>query len=791
MAESLCGPAAASVLDGIARLPQGSKIAAVSFGATDASGGRLAGALVLRAVCCLNRMRTPPAQVVVVPDHVGTREGYLSFRISATEMRGLMNAWRLRAAAAGESPGNHSAAEQSLIRRAKRRSDGPVVAAKAENLHLFFPAYRILDDNLLAPVASRDHLRTDDAPPSVTFVAPSTPPADLAEWGVSPEWVIVDIASAGRVNVEAIATWLDAFPRARHICLLPGLSHSLVDQLRGRGFRLAWLRDSAALGAPEPHLTFRRVRSSAEPADLKRLLELTSSARRNITRGEGPTEWLVYDTLRSAIHAITSLPVRRTYYDQAAVTRFAVPTTDELLSSLSRSAVRLAVTHPALAADVDEARNILTHVASQSDAGGDRERQLFTAVEDAFQNGTELCVVVRNRTVRTAVEAYLGEALNADLGDLHGSGIRIEARRDLRARPAHSAAMLLWTGYGGMRDLDSVLHGSNSSVTLLVNEFEHELLGRDLKAWANRAVAAQQGTEAMGVALTGTKQLIATVGSLTTRLREQAPTSSLGPGALEEITRLFEDSLGWTSTPLGRSEPRSDIMRLARGVVLEDGSTSFFPEDALLTVFRSAADEPIDVTVTELLPGDRIVFVDMTIGRTIYELMQEELGRSPLVGAAAQMVALWHRAIAAAGLRCKKAPKDILAGMRERGSSITTAQTIRTWLRGGVLGPRDIADVDRFAAVLGIGQRDSAVLDEIKASIQSLRNVYRQFARMVYRTILTGGTGRGLSESEQALVDAHGISLRDLREAITTETVVRVAQTSALRAADEIGRRVA
>jgi hypothetical protein len=111
------------------------------------------------------------------------------------------------------------------------------------------------------------------------------------------------------------------------------------------------------------------------------------------------------------------------------------------------------------------------------------------------------------------------------------------------------------------------------------------------------------------------------------------------------------------------------------------------------------------------------------------------------------------------------------------------------WLRGAVLGPRDIDDIDRLASVLGIAQRERSVLEEIKSSIRSLRNVYRQFAKVVYRTILIGGTGRRLSESEQALIDEHGISLSDLRSAVTMETIVRVASETELRPADEIGRR--
>jgi hypothetical protein len=786
LAHSLCGDSSSNVIDALVNLRAGSRTAIVTFGDSDISGGRLAAALVLRGVCCLNTVKIPPVQIVVAPDSLATRAGYLDFHIAASEVRRLMDAWRLRAVGSGESPGDLTAVEQSLNRRAKRRPTISTTSAKAENLHLFFPAYRFIDSDTLATVASRDHLRADDALPAITFVDSAAVHADqLRAWGIDPEWVIVDAGNSGRdLDGEAVAKWQECFPRARHVCLIPGLSHHLIDRLRGRGIRLSWLRDAEARDpAGFERLRCVEVDSQSDPEDLKRLLTIASNARRHAL------EWSAFNTLRAAIHVITSLPVDRSYYDEAAVARFTVPTTEELLESLARCELRLAMSHPAYAADLGEARSILAHIASRSDVESDRKKQLFSAVEEAVQAGKELWVIVRNRTVRAAVEACLTEAFDTDLSDLNAIGVRIESRRDLRLRLLPQGASILWTSYGGIQDLDAVLNSATRSVTLLANGFERELFVHDLQTWANRGAATQQGAEGLGVLFPGKKRLVEGISELAKRVRSTTTAPPLGQDAASDIYRLLDDTVGPWCNRSAPGEVRSDIMRRARAVAFQDGSTSYFPEEAIVTVVRGHDDEPVDLSVADLLPGDRVVFVEMAIGQTIYELMQDALSRSPLVGAAAQMVGLWHRAIATASARAKIVPHQIHRELRTRGSSITTVQTIRMWLRGAVLGPRDIEDVDRLAEVLGIGQRDPSILPEIKSSIRSLRNVYRQFAKVVYRTILTGGTGRALSDAEQALIDEHGISLSDLREAITLETVVKVAAEAELRPADAIGRR--
>lgn len=788
--ESLCGKGAAALIDALAGQPSGSRTVVVPFGDSKVSSGQLAASLILRSVCCSTEVRMPPTQVVVSPDRLTSRMGYLDFRISTSDVKGLLNAWRVRAVAAGRSPGDFTAAEHSLLRREKRAARGS--KRSPENLHLFFPAYRFPDGETLATVASRDHLRTDENLPALTFIDPAgEATSNLKEIGLEPEWVIVDLTTRGpEFRTDAIDELRNQFPRAHQVCLVPGLANEHTDKLRGRGYRLCWLNEAGADGSSLRRLECVSVEMNAPQEDLDQLLSLSAQLRR--AGKSGGAQQAAFVALRTAMYVLTALPVERRFYDAAAVQRYAVATTAELLESLVDCERVLAMSDPAAAAALEEARSILASIASIPEGMPSRKRQLVERVGQAIATGSGLHVVVKNRTTRSAVEACLSKEFETDVSELSALGVRVDVGRDVAFASVVTPGAFLWTSYSGLGDVDSVMRVSRNPTALLLNQFEREAFARDLKLWVNRAEAAQQGTEALGVRFRAQETLVRdTAAFAATVRRSDQPQSEERAKAVSEILRLFDEL---TTASLGSALPdandREAPARLAVSVRFESGAIAFFHEHSVLTVLRADAEEPVEIQLKDLGSGDRVVFVDKSVGRTIYELMQEHLGESPVVGAAAQVVSLWHRAIAAAQARAALSPPELLARLRASGSTITTVATVRNWLRAVVLGPQNHEDIDRLAAILQIGLRHPSVIDNIKASVRSLRNVYRQFAKIVYRTILSGGAGRRLSDSELALVEEHGVSLTDLREAVTIETVVSVGAEAEMRPTSLIGIRV-
>jgi len=617
----------------------------------------------------------------------------------------------------------------------------------------------------------------------------------LAEWpGLAltncPDYTVVECRGAvGELDAKYFEQLSGAFEQTRLIWILPDLGHPLFNKLYGRGVKVCWyhaelpaiaVERAPGQSAAQPILRWSPVGWRGDRGDLERLLQLLSDARHEAKLARQSEGWVAVGILKAAILVLTTLPVTRKCYDEAAVEHFRTFTTTEFLSALASKELSIAPALPSLAASLEESHAILSSIVSKLDDSNARADSIVQRVEEGIGNGQGVCLVVRSRPMRAAMESYLTTTLNTDLGDLLATGIRVETRTDVASGSVDLGLRpILWTVYSGGPDLDTILRNQARGPTVLLGPIERELLREDLVRWLNRGTVAQQGTEALGLPAQGTATVLQALKNLTGELKSSAPlrTADHLPFDIEE---LFTDQEA--QTKVDRKQPSADVAQATRPafrVDLEEyGTRAYFPERGLLTVLRSGKAEPVEVTVRELRAGDRIVFVDKAVGRTLYELMQDQLVRSPIVGAAAQVVRLWHRALGEGYRRSSLTFDEVLSHLRQNGSTITSDQTVRSWVRGGVLGPQDLTNVDRIAAILGIAKRDGRIIEEIKRGIAGLRKVHRSFARIVYRSILSLGAGGQLSDADEALLEEHGLQLKDLREAVSIMTVVDVAKTA-------------
>lgn len=791
----------ADVLGLLANGAAGARIALVPFGGAMPSGGHLAAGLLLHRICHSQRIVNPPCRLVVLPDNVASRSGYGALKISVRDLESLMDAWRLRAAAAG-SAGDYLPVEKALRAR-RRRRDGDLLPPDAETLHLFFPAFRPGPDGELKPIASRHHLGAGDRDDPPVVFTDSVALADRR--GVTlltpPDYFVIECRGAvGELDIEYFDALVRLWPQSRFVWLLPDLGHPLFNRLFGRGTKICWfpLTDvgataSSVIGAGTPVLSIRwqPVGSTRERSDLESLLQLLLGARREARALKRPEAWLAFGLLKAATVNLTTLPVPRKHYDDAAVEHFRVFTTEELLSELANRELRVAAIMPSLAALMEEAHSILLGMLATLTDESKRSRHIVDAVEAAIGSGDGICVVVRSHAMRAAMETFLTTALDTDLGDLGSTGVRIETTADLGPASAGALPPLLWAGYSGGRDLDLILRYQRRGVTILLGPLERQMICEDLDRWLRRASVAQQGSEAFGVTTATTVRAIGQLGAFLTDLRSVGYFRS-SEGTALNLEELFEEE-AMPSQGTGRAAQgeAGSVLRPAFQVrFVEPGAKAYFPEHGLLTVLRAGKTEPAELTVSELQPGDRVVFVDRTVGRTLYELMQDQLVHSPIVGPAAQMVRLWHRTLAEGYRRSGFTFDELLARLRLAGSEITSYQTVRSWVRGGVLGPQDLGNIDRIAAILGIGRKDGRIMEEVKHSIRGLRRVHRGFARIVYRSILTAGAGGQLSDAEETLLEEHGLQLKDLREAVSILTVSKVAGAAEMVPVSDVGIQV-
>lgn len=787
----LCGSGTVPTLAAVAKAAPGSRFVLVPLGSSAPSAGHLAAAIVLHRISCTDSVMNPPCKIVVIPDNGFTRAGYCALTIPAKELEELLNNWRLRSVASGRAPGDFLPAEKGLRRR--RRIGRAALPPQVENLHLFFPAYRPATDGSLVPIAPRANIRQpQDGEPAVLFTdaieLEDSPGLTIIS---QPDYIIVDGRGLGaELDARYFERLVRAFPRSTLAWVLPDLAGTMASKLHGRGARVCWLHTSisSASGEPSLSLTWSLVDEGSDPTDIRRLLELLSEAKAEATRGAGQESWSAYRLLRAAILVLNTLSVPKKYYDDAAVEYLGRFTTSEFLDALKTQGQETSAFNTSLGATIEECHAILS--AHSARVNGVRSRKVLEAVEQAVGSDAGLYVVVSNRVTRSAMETFLCDALNTDLADLLYTGIRIETKADIgAAAPALEPRPVLWTAYFGSRDLELLLRLQGRGVTAMVGPLEQQLLREDLQRWLRQAELAEQGTHALGLPVHDTGAAVQQLRQAVDSLRVTASPDRTEP-TLPDFESLFSvDIDARKRTPT--FGPDTAALRPAVRVRLVDPPINIYvPERALLTVLKHGSGEPQEITVRELQPGDGIVFVDRAVGRTLYELMQEQLSRSPLVGSAAQVVQLWHRAIAEGYRRSGLSYDSLLRLLRERGSRITSNQTTRSWIRGNVLGPRDDVDVDRLAEILQVGKRDGRIIVSVKQSVKGLRSVYRGFARIVYRTVLVAGSGGQLSDAEESLLQDHGLRLSDLREAVSVSVVEDVGATPEMVPANRIGVQV-
>jgi len=188
------------------------------------------------------------------------------------------------------------------------------------------------------------------------------------------------------------------------------------------------------------------------------------------------------------------------------------------------------------------------------------------------------------------------------------------------------------------------------------------------------------------------------------------------------------------------------------------------------TLYRRRDDEARRVAAKALAPGDVVALVDAAARRDLFDSVVDVLSELPKYAPLSTLISFWHdRARAARGRGCTH--REILASMRSGTdrTSITSEQTIGTWIRGDSEGPENPDDVRRFAVAVD----DQELLRRADAVGQALRT-----SRIVHRAV-----GRWLSAQitgaqvhrDDALVDPElGVHVADLLEAVSVHAVAAI-----------------
>jgi hypothetical protein len=223
---------------------------------------------------------------------------------------------------------------------------------------------------------------------------------------------------------------------------------------------------------------------------------------------------------------------------------------------------------------------------------------------------------------------------------------------------------------------------------------------------------------------------------------------------------------------LGRREPDTEDRQacdtdLATDVitVYTDSGVVLLPPQQLVSRVRDGEER--EVAAKALRAGDMLVLVDAEARADLFELVAARAQELPELAAVVALVDDWHVRAARGPETARLSYDQILSAMT--GTSITTAATVGSWVRGDVHGPDDPDDITRFAIAVG----DPTLVRRAEATaraIETLRRYRRRLGMML-------ASAASLEEHDGWLDARLGIHFHDLATMLTTHLVTRVDPT--------------
>lgn len=220
---------------------------------------------------------------------------------------------------------------------------------------------------------------------------------------------------------------------------------------------------------------------------------------------------------------------------------------------------------------------------------------------------------------------------------------------------------------------------------------------------------------------------------------------------------------------------RGDIVESAEGVAcyeisFDDGTGILLPDSAEVTVYRGSRDdvEMISCTVSEVCSKDTLLLVKDSERGTLLDLILDNLKNFGVHKDDAECVRQWKDSlrsqISASGLNVGDLHRKL------EGSGVTVDPvTVRSWVFGGTMAPRDESHVKLLRSLLKIVNPKE---DQLIASLARLRTTARVLGRLLNAFILKRDrlTTRQFQEIREKLEGA-GIDLDEVSSALSIRAV--------------------
>jgi len=205
-----------------------------------------------------------------------------------------------------------------------------------------------------------------------------------------------------------------------------------------------------------------------------------------------------------------------------------------------------------------------------------------------------------------------------------------------------------------------------------------------------------------------------------------------------------------------------------------DGTRALLAVTGSVTRWRPNSAEPDHgARVSDLRPGDELVFLDGDAHKDLVAKVLEVAGDVPRLVRPAAWVARWRTALLRAWARFGTY-EALGCAMRARGCGVQT-QTVRLWVVGVTIGPDDREDIRRLGEVLS----DDLLVErypDIYHAIRELRGAHIRLGRRLARMARHVGPAAraGLIADDELIDERSGLTAADFEDAVEVVTVVQL-----------------
>lgn len=407
-------------------------------------------------------------------------------------------------------------------------------------------------------------------------------------------------------------------------------------------------------------------------------------------------------------------------------------------------------------------------------------------VAECVDEGVDGVMVVRNRASRKALGAFLNEHTDTPFGWERQVGIATlsevtSGRASLRvpealiagpltprngwmlALPAAGRVTVLahgpWEAGRVVRQVERIgVRLTDLARGDVRDEATRALFGTDVRDDMRRSIPACKVPEVVHSVAPSVKVPAAIAGAVWSPFDVKVA-RFLGRSAGESVGGM---------TPAGHPDEHGDESAEALLVRFEDGAGYFEPNCPVSRLTRGTVED--DVAVKALRPGDRVVLVEGSARRDLFELIVKKLEGLPEMAALVLFVKEWHERAAQAGRERGLDCEQILARMED--TSIKHPATVASWIRGAVHGPNKPEDIRRFGTAVG-DEFLASQWEIIGKALKTIRGHRIKMGKMLNQAI--SGLSAADMENGGYFDRRLGIHYSDLADAVSVHTVVSVA----------------